>query len=227
MPRRSFKRRGTRRSYKKGKSSSKMMRAIAYHAIAEHEKSHTELKYQDNTYSFSPDYSGSTSFTFDLTSIGQGVTDILRIGDEIKLHNLKINFLVKGNTTANSYNFLRVVLFVWKIDTTLGGNPSLLNIFSNTLMGNVGAPFSQYLHDNRDDYTILWDKTFKVDSTLDNTTQSIVHIKKFKKLDKQKGIKYIGAGTNGIFKLYLGFFSDGLVQIPSIVGTTRITFTDS
>lgn len=226
MGRRRFKKRG-RVTYKKGKSQSKMMKAIAFHAIAQHERSHTELKYQDLTYTFSPDYSGGNAFCFDLTAIAQGTTDTTRIGDEIKLHNIKMNFLVKGNTSANSYNFLRVILFVWKLDTSLSGNPNLTNVLSPALVGGVSAPASQYLHDNREDYQILWDKTYKVDSTLDNTTQSIVHIQKFRDLDHLKGIQYILAGTTAINKVYIGFISDGLVTIPSITGSTRITYTDS
>jgi len=180
---------------------------------------------------------GAISSTMGLATsnfdVPQGDTDQSRDGDQLMWCG-HIDFhmqMVNGQgATGDIYNNIRLILFQWHPNTT----PAALDVF---IAGPSGGPdvYSQYNHDKRQMFTILWDKNFTTvgnasAATSPNTNFVTTGIKKFRiPLTKaQKKVQYSGGTTSGTNRIYLAFVSDSaLATHPTLAYTTKIVFRDS
>lgn len=188
------------------------------------ERKNTELKFVDVVNATSPTWSG-TLITGDISAVGQGVGSSNRIGDVIRPRGLYFNCELVGNSSANSYNEFRYVIFQWKIDSAYR-TPTPGDILQ--LVGSDQTPHSPYNFLQRDNFRVIKDKHMIIDATVDNTDKSTIAWKKYIKLDKIKPIKYdASGGPTGINKIYIMLFSDGLANVPTLKYYCRMTYTDA
>lgn len=162
--------------------------------------------------------------------IPQGDTDQSRDGDRLMWAG-KVDLRVEAIIgSSDPYNNVRLILFQWHPNSTPAVEDLLLD-------GPSEAPdlFSQFNHDKRQEYKILFDKTWKLvgngsSASVPYTQASTTGIKRFKiSLKKaRKQVQFAGGGTTGTNKLYLMYMSDSAVTPhPSISYTTKVFFRDS
>lgn len=173
--------------------------------------------------------------------VAQGVGDQQRVGDRLRwcgFIQLKIQAVAGFNSaTADVYNNVRFVIFQWHPNST----PAATDVFINGPTGGVDN-FSQYNHDKRQMYTILFDKNFKVVSGTNTNASTAVDghiISGVLSYDiKLKGkkwmapfeseVQYVGGGATATNRLYTMHVSDSAFAThPTIEWTTKIVFRDS
>lgn len=177
----------------------------------------TELKFFDTNPS-------ATSITtaaviFSLSDVTQGVTDNTRVGDTLlpKRLYIKMNF-VGADVPAN---IMRVVIFRWNM-STVSDVPGLSEILESTAQP-VLAPFAQ---DNRQRFTMLYDRTWVLNPNAASQTNSIVAMKTLKLA--KKPIQFNAGTVDGMFKIYALFVSDsGAITHPTVAFSSRLNYTDS
>jgi len=159
--------------------------------------------------------------------VAQGTGDQQRDGDRLQWCgkiDLKMSFTVQDN-----YNVFRFVIFQWHPSSS----PIGTDVFINGPSGVVDY-WSQYNHDNRQQYKILFDKTYVLvgngtAGTYPGTTSS--HIVKHYSISLKKAQKYaqrIGGGLTGTNRMYMAMVSDSsVVPHPVLNCTTKIFFRDS
>jgi len=102
-----------------------------------------------------------------LISINQGLTDITRIGDRIRIKRFQMRGKVYGNASATGPTGVRLVVFLWKNPQVSANAP----IAGEILQANAGyLPWGAYTRDYGDLIQILYDATFSV-TKLDATTE--------------------------------------------------------
>jgi hypothetical protein len=88
--------------------------------------------------------------------IAQGVTDITRVGDSLKVLRLSMNYQFSMNSTANGTQFCWVSI--------IRANDEIMTAAQlNTLDGNAYAYLGDPAWDYKDQYRILWQKRHVVD----------------------------------------------------------------
>lgn len=177
----------------------------------------------------------------DLSNMVQGNRDTERNGDRIELAgSMDVILQVVGAETvalanADIYNTLRIVFFQYKDSAVSGVNPLPAQIFLTGPSGVVDV-HSLYNHDERQNYTILYDKTVTCvnntnpPGTGTNYQGNHVHNYKFKVSLKRakKLVQYVGAGTDGTNKIYFYIVSDSAVAPnPSYTLNCKLFYRDS
>jgi len=181
------------------------------------------LQYSDANRSIS-----STAFiTGSNFDIGQGVTDQERDGDRYQwcgTMDFRIS-MVAGDT----YNLLRCIVFQW--------HPDYVPVVTDLLIvGPSGSQdvWSQYHHDKRQQYTILFDKTYKLvgngtSGTFPGTDSSVQyrrHLISFKRATKRT--QRIGGSLVGTNRMYMCFISDSAAPThPVINWSSKVFYRDS
>lgn len=167
----------------------------------------------------------TTPGILDLSNMVQGNRDTERNGDRIELAgSMDVILQVVGSETtianADIYNTLRIVFFQYKDSAVSGVNPIASQIFLPG-PGGVGPDvFSLYNHDERQNYTILYDKQVTCINNSNpaagtsgtNYQGNHVHNYKFKVSLKRakKLVQYVGGGTDGTNKIYFYIVSDSV-----------------
>lgn len=181
-------------------------------------KENMELKYYDT--SDSATGIGFSGFASSLCTPAQGDTDTTRDGDRIHIERVWFHY---GWSNGDNTNVVRVILFQWFPNSA----PAVSDILLHT--GSAQAPWSDFNWDNRQEYKILYDKTWYLSAYYNGGA-------KVKGLSKPLIIKngfrrnlqfQAGAttGTNQIYKLILS--DSGAVPNPLFNSWSRIEFTDS
>lgn len=153
---------------------------------------------------------------YSLSNVPQGDTDITRNGDQLVQRALR----VKGNViVSDTTNMSRLILFRWKNESV----PVVGDILSATYVGTPQAPHSPYHHDGRTNFTVLYDKTFSVDTY---NTQRIFDTGWINLRNKKQ---YYSGGSssaekNGIFALIIS--DSGAVGNPVTNLVSRMTYQD-
>lgn len=201
-----------KRTSRRGKTFRKTVAKIARRVV----KSQSEHKYFDFSSATGFDYGGSV---LDISAVTQGgSTDVTRSGDELRATSLLVNMLI---TVADATNLCRIICFKWKQDSGLA-TPGVGDIL-NTI-GSTSAPLSPYVHDQRGNFTVMYDKTWNL--VLNTSRESVVRKVKIK-MGKKGKINFNGGGTTGRGKFYLLFISDSAaVPNPSFRLITRLNFID-
>lgn len=109
----------------------------------------------------------TTGVVFSISDVPQGQSQGTRVGDQLDVQNILINYDVEVGATgliagADQYNSVRIIVFKWKVDD--GAQvPSMSNILQSTSSGV--AVNRLYNWDDRELYSIVYDKTHTVFNT--------------------------------------------------------------
>lgn len=184
----------------------KRIRAVTKSVLA----SQSELKYFDTLATAAPDYAG---YLQNLSLVPQGSTDISRDGDQLYATSIQI----RGNITlADTTNYLRVILFCWKSDTT----PDQDDILTTTYKGSTNYVLAPYHHDGRSMFTVLSDRTYFL-----HADKTQVQFNITKKLNKK--MFFNAGGTSGKNQVWAMTLSDSAaVSHPSVAMVSRLRFRD-
>jgi len=188
-----------------------------------------ESKYFDlvNQTGVSIDYNGITPVQ--ISAVPQGSTDTSRDGDVIIVKRLKFahSFRYCGtNTTTNlstAENVVRLIVFTWKpfFSDVAPVVSAILQYY-----GAAYGPLSALAHDNRNQFTILFDKTFVLDGFASPFKVVKADLKLNHKIQYKAGSSTNSAG--GIFYLYISDATAGGGVYPaSVASFYRLDFTDS
>jgi hypothetical protein len=167
-----------------------------------------------------------------LSDVTQGTTDITRVGDKLTMNSVELKFFAVPGT-ATLYSVVRLVVFLWRDDTTPTVN-DLMQAGAGTSM----LPLSPLDHDDRAKRKILYDKYFTM--TYDNYganqygANAIKVFKTFMDLKKwnlrDRTVSYFAGGTAGFNKIWIFYGSTngtGANQPVSLSYYSRINFTDT
>lgn len=159
-----------------------------------------------------------------LCDIGQGNTDITRVGDNVEFAGFDMNWEA---SVGDTYNVMRMLVIQWRMDDAIDA-PTVAKVFDSVSSGSVYSPQYQFLYSDREKYHVLYDKKILLTSTYAFTsaggipvspsfasyTNAIktgkVHIKPSKKMRAK--IQYNPNATTGAYKLYLLVLSDSTVS---------------
>jgi len=137
----------------------KLVDKVQNRKIARLEKvvSTRELKWQDvgganNTTT----WNGSLGNLF---APGQGDTDITRTGDKVAIERME--FRINGGMTGTGANQMRCIILRDKTGS-LGTTPT--NVLFNGTMGTANAAQGPFNEDLRQNFEVLWDRTFLIDN---------------------------------------------------------------
>lgn len=170
----------------------------------------------------------------DLFLPAQGVQDVQRVGDTVELCG-NMEFIVDvyfNSLSANLTQLLRLIIFQWHPNSvpntpanTASGDILILTTISQPATPRVD-PVSQYNMDTRQEYHILWDKMFVV-NTATSGPQRFCYKKLISTKKCQKHVQFSNTGTVGTNKIYALQISSETVAGPSLRMSSRIYYRDS
>ncbi len=191
---------------------------MAYKALklARSIKSSQERKFFDTLVSDSSVNWNGTASIF-LNNLSQGLTDSQRIGDTIKCISFRFRF--EANRDNSSSAAVRAI-YIWDKRNTIAAISDLL-----VNLGNEEALLSDYLHDKRGDYIVLYDKMIRCDGQYINKNVGMVHKKLNKKTQFAGGTTTIEQGALKLFMI--SDVSNGAVNQPNYDAYIRLFYSDS
>lgn len=172
---------------------------------------------------------------FKIAGISQGQQDSQRDGDRLTWVNNPIcmNHLVVNalGVTGDIYNNVRIVILQWHPNDAVA--PVVGDIFLN---GNTGAIdfSSQYNHDKRQLYTVIFDRNYKTvgngvnaQQPLTSDVQSGLQMSKISTRFLKKQVQYNAGTTAGTNQIYLIACSDSAVAThPTLFFAIKTYFRD-
>lgn len=206
-----------RRGRKSSKKSSKVVASKVW--VKKQLNSRSEKKFCDSTVTNTGvTTTGTTTY---LSGIAQGNTAIQRIGDTVLYKSIRIKgTIIVGDTT----NILRLILFRWKAKTDIT-LPTIANILQ-VGSGSAQGVFSPLINDLRDQFIVLHDKLYPVNTN--GTASGTQHLFS---IVKKLNVKAEYITTNSTFQsngLFLLAVTDSAVlPNPGITWYSRISFIDS
>lgn len=171
-----------------------------------------EQKYTDSVWSsYQPTYSfgGLAAITIP----GQGTSRSTRVGDIFRWKKIEL----RGQYYGAVSHIVRMIVFAWHPASTPTGGL----VLDGTYASSFRAPFAPYNLTAKDQYSILFDTTFKISAT--GSQQQVFHLKK--KMDTVA--KYdTGSTTVGTNALYVLMVQDGITTLGTIDMVLRMHFVD-
>lgn len=165
--------------------------------------------------------SPSTTVNFaNLTSVGQGDTDITRTGDRIRMAKLIYKYTLRPNATAAC--LVRLVLFQYNEDTGGTGVTTETDVLETS--NTIGMYNWDEVRSNK--ITILYDKHFNLPASGDQHYINRTVVLYGKKLPR-KNIQFDNTATTGNGHIYAMWFCDAASNLPSAVYVSRLEFYDS
>lgn len=190
----------------KSRKLNKTIRTVAKSVI----NKQAELKYHDDSNASAPDWSGYLQCA---SLIPAGSSDTTRVGDQLFMTSMDVR---QNVVLGDSTNMLRIIYFIWKLEST----PVAGDILASTLLNTVDAPLSHYHKDGRTNFVVLSDRTYTLSG---NRTIMTSHFTR--KLNKNLYLN--GGGTSGKNHVWMLTISDSsAVTHPSLVSNCRIRFRD-
>jgi len=164
--------------------------------------------------------------------VSQGATDSQRIGDSLMWAgsiDLKVQVVNGQGATADIYNNVRLVIFQWHPNST----PTAGSIFLNGPSAVVDV-YSQYIHDNRQEFIILFDKTWRTTgnanaATTPNTSVLTTGVLTYRiPLTKAtKKVQFQAGGATATNRFYVLQISDSaLATHPTLAFSSKAVFRD-
>lgn len=165
--------------------------------------------------------------------VPQGDTDQSRDGDQLMWcgHIDLTAQMVNGQgATGDTYNNIRFIIFQWHPNSS----PTATLLLISGPSGNPDI-YSQYNHDNRQQYKILFDKVWKTvgpnlstsNGITDMTTTGVLKYK-ISLARATKKAQYIGGGAQGTNRLYILYVSDSVLAThPTLAFASKVVFRDS
>lgn len=218
-----FKRRfKKKKTFKKRKSNGGLVTKNYLRTLMKHQQ---ELKYQ--TSNLNETTTAGTGAIAKIMTVAQGDSDSARDGDALYIKSLRVKGRVKFNNSMGALltQYVRLLVFQWYPDD--GTAPTVANILNNSGTDAEGI-YGITNIDRNDQYKILMDKTFQVDSVGNPARQFKKKLRCPKRHRKQK---FIAGGTDGSNQIYLLYISDTLSTTAGVVPTftmqTFMSYTDS
>lgn len=167
----------------------------------------------------------TTPSVFQLSVIPQGDTDTSRDGDRLMITKV----YVRGYWTFSNdlYNTIRLIFFQWKPNTT----PAATDILLAGPSASVDT-VSQYNHDNRQLYKIMWDKFYHIEGNGTTSSQPLTStgIRPFHAIlhMPNKQLQYVAGSTTGTNQFYyLAVTDSSVTSDPTLTMSVKFMFTDS
>lgn len=189
----------------------------------------TKYKFTNSTAGFAVSAAAQIDGTF--FDIAQGVADTNRVGDRLKWGS-KIHLNLQMVASGDDYNTFRWMLVQWHPTSTAAPTPVMADILLN---GPSAAPdvLSQYNHDNRQNYRVLWDRKYivtgaaaankPITSIVARYVTATISLKRARKM-----VQYQGGGLHATNRLFLIYMSDSAaIPHPTASVTTKVFFTDA
>lgn len=152
-----------------------------------------------------------------------GTSNTQRIGDSVEATSMQIYYDVN---VADSYNLVRMVVFQWRSDST----PVYTDILDRH--GNTAIrPLDFYNQDNKQLYTIIYDKIIQVDdynpNKLYKKNVDLTKVLSRKNMTIDFDTTDIG-GTNPLTGFWVLFVSDsGAITHPGAKASIRVYYRDA
>lgn len=154
----------------------------------------------------------------DLTTMLQGTTENTRVGLQIQPTSMKIRVATQPTAAGNA--LVRLIYFRWHPDNA-GAFPTYGQLMGPGSAGAVQDIYSSYNVNNKSQFTILHDHTFRC--SVGSGLLSPIHIKSFSP-GKAKVTYNTGGGVgSGENHIMCALISD---VASIVVGTNLINFTD-
>lgn len=158
-----------------------------------------------------------------LTNVAQGTTGVTRAGDQVKARSIFFRMSIRWNPAGDPSQIVRVAVL---LDVESAGlNPSPNGVVSSVWEGAAGTLIveAQLNHLTRKRFLVLWNKSFCLSSA-----RSAFFIAKSIKLRGE--ITYLDATANatslGTNHVFMAFWSDKILNTPTIAFTSRFRYTD-
>lgn len=155
------------------------------------------------------------------TTLSLTPNSIARDGNQITVVGLHGKYHINA---ADNYNYVRVVIFRWKADTS----PATSSVLDSVAMAANRGGTANYNISNAGLFSVLYDRTHYVDA--DDPGTRVISYNLKKKIGRRKVI-YDGdaaSATAGQYKLYMCMVSDsGAVSHPYINADNRVTYLDA
>jgi len=192
----------------------------------------TELKYFyfSTTTAAIPATAAISGGQFD---IAQGITDSERVGDSIEWAgsiDLKVQVVNGIGATGDEYNNIRMLIVQW--------HPNSIPTPASVLLAGPSAVvdiYSMPSHDNRQEFKILFDKTWRTvgntnAATTPGTSALTTGVLSYQiPLTKAtKKVQYVGGALTGTNRFYVITMSDSILAThPSLTYTTKVVYRDA
>lgn len=149
-----------------------------------------------------------------LSGIAQGVTDITRVGDSMKVLRLSVNYQFSMNNTAAATQFCWVAI--------LRANDEIMTAAQlNTLDGNAYAYLGDFAWDYKDQYRVLWQKRLVVDPE----HQSLIGRVDLKLNDHAQ--YNAGGNTLNSGSIFMAIWSNSTTNNPDFGYVLQVEFVDN
>lgn len=158
----------------------------------------------------------TTAGIYSLANTSQGSSGGTHIGDECRLKSIWFRW---QTIVADTYNVVRIIVFVWKPNIGFA-TPAALNILKTVTTPNQLT--TCYNEDGEDMYHILYDNVIPMVTGNTNT--------KVGKFQKRLNLKqdFLTGSSNCSNNIYVLLISDsGAAADPTVNFTSRIAFTDA
>lgn len=221
----SLKRRASVKSFGANKKAklSEPQKAQVKKTIKQILANHIQHKQWVEFHTVNVDFSGGV---YHITPIPQGVGERARVGNSIRPKRLKMRV---HSAIADNTNMVRMIIFRWH-PSAAAGVPTPASILDDTAptihLGTTAAPLMPHNWDDRSMYTVLWDRTFVLDSQAPQ--QAVLTLDLYgKKLGSR--ISYVDSSTTAVMNgLYVLYVSDsGVAAHPSLSFTSELEFEDA
>lgn len=221
----SLKRRASVASFKANKKAklSEPQKVQVKKTIKQILSNHIQNKLWTDAHTASVDFAGGV---YHITPIPQGATEHSRVGNSIRPKRLRMR--VHAGVADNT-NMVRMIIFRWR-PSAATGVPTPASILDNSaptaFIGTTNAPLMPLNWNDRSMYSVLWDRTFVLDSQ--SPQQAVLTLDLFgKKLSPR--IEYVDASTTAVLGgLYVLYISDsGAVSHPSLTFVSELEFEDA
>lgn len=155
----------------------------------------------------------------DLTLVPQGDLDVERTGDRIKTMSFLCRMTLQKTAVGSDPSVsVRIMFVIWKPNDV----PVIADILNAGPSGSQD-PLSEYNHDTKQQYTILYDKRFTLIPGTDVLRRNITIKRKYAKF-----IQFVNASTVGTNHLYLVTLTDASgATLPQIAYHNRIYYKDN
>lgn len=221
----SLKRRASVKSFGPNKKAklSEPQKAQVKKTIKQILANHIQNKQWIDFHTVGVDFNGGV---YHISPIPQGVGERARVGNTVRPKRLKLRVHCG---IADNTNMVRMIVFRWH-PSAAAGVPTPASILDNTAptihLGTTNAPLMPHNWDDRSMFTVLWDRTFVLDSQAPQ--QAVLTLDLYGKKMSPR-ISYVDGSTTAVMNgLYVLYVSDsGIATHPILTFSSELTFEDA
>lgn len=164
----------------------------------------------------------STPTAYHLTAITQGDSDEERIGLQVQMSGLKLNWTARPSVSAGAATFLRVMVVVKK---TPGTSITNAELFEDTTTGRMHYSVQEWVH--RYAHKVLYDKTLECGRGGPVGTTGIAHSVWIPIPAGCQKVRFDNSGNPEKNSLHLVIVSNQATNTPGVEFNRRLYFKDA